>query len=222
MVRSGERGSSRQVLSLTRGYLTKCFCVAKLAIDFVGNVERSQKSRSRNVGSRERETLQSPQIVKLPIAILSSVVCLVVLLIASGAIASECSDRSIELRGAWGKARFAVEVADTERERAVGLMHRKTLPSSAGMLFVYARSGRVSFWMRNTFIPLDIIFANEDGVVQKVHSNATPLDETPIPGGDRIRYVLEINGGLAKAIGISVGSVMRHPAILQESAEWPC
>ncbi|SFM24872.1 DUF192 domain-containing protein [Shimia aestuarii] len=133
-----------------------------------------------------------------------------------------CTPTSLEIRGDWGQARFNVEVADTERARAIGLMYRERLPRSAGMLFVYEETGPVSFWMRNTLIPLDMLFVDQFGVISHIHHDAVPLDETPIPGGRAVRYVLEINGGLAKALGISVGSEMRHPAMIQSIAKWPC
>lgn len=119
-------------------------------------------------------------------------------------------------------AHFRVEVADTAPERSRGLMHRETLARGAGMLFVYPVAQRVSFWMRNTLIPLDMIFADARGVVRHVHENAVPLDETPIPGGESIQYVLEINGGVARQIGIAPGSVMRHPAITGSDVAWAC
>jgi hypothetical protein len=128
----------------------------------------------------------------------------------------------VELRGGWGRARFTVEVADTPAARAQGLMHRERLASGAGMLFVYPRPQPVYFWMRNTLIPLDMIFAGADGVVRRVHHMARPLDETPVHGGDDIRFVLEINGGLAARLGIGPGSEMRHPAIDPRLAAWPC
>jgi len=133
-----------------------------------------------------------------------------------------CDESSLLIRGDFGQARFSVEVADTEAERAQGLMHRSHMPSSVGMLFIYETTRPASFWMRNTLIPLDMLFADEHGVIQHIHSNAIPLDETPIFGGNSVRYVLEINGGLAKAMGISVGSEMRHQNFLQEIANWRC
>nr|WP_242500457.1 DUF192 domain-containing protein [Tropicimonas sp. IMCC6043] len=140
----------------------------------------------------------------------------------SAASAGEgCADDRVDLRGSWGSARFAVELADDASERARGLMFRETLPRSAGMLFVYETPGRVSFWMKNTLIPLDMVFADAHGVVKHVHSRAVPGDLTPIPGGTDIRFVLEINGGLAEAMGIGPGSEMRHPAIGAPAA-WPC
>ena len=133
-----------------------------------------------------------------------------------------CSDNQIKLRGTWGKAVFDVEVVADPAARAQGLMFRETMPRGAGMLFVYERPQTVAFWMKNTLIPLDMIFASEDGVVRKVHSNAIPGDLTPIPGGDNIMYVLEINGGLSEIYGINAGSEMRHEIFDKEVASWPC
>ncbi|MEM7720561.1 MAG: DUF192 domain-containing protein [Pseudomonadota bacterium] len=146
---------------------------------------------------------------------------LIVSLISATIAFAECDEGRVDLRGEWGQARFSVEVADTPSERSLGLMHRETMPRSAGMLFVYDRPQFVSFWMRNTLIPLDMIFMDETGTVQHVHENAIPLDETAIPGGQNIQYVLEINGGLSGRLGITVGSELRHPAF-GENAAWTC
>ena len=144
-------------------------------------------------------------------------------LLATGAQAADpaCRDDAVYLRGDFGTARFGVEIADDARERARGLMHRDSLPRSRGMLFIYGRPTYVSFWMRNTLIPLDMLFLDEHGVVQRVHHMATPLDETPIPGGHDILAVLEINGGLAKAMGLDEGTQLLHPAFGRDAA-WPC
>jgi len=147
---------------------------------------------------------------------------LAVVLFSSGtAIAEACREDAVQLRGPWGTARFGVELADTVRERARGLMFRESMPSSAGMLFIYRRPSFVSFWMKNTLIPLDMIFLDKHGVVQRVHHEAVPSDLTQIPGGQNILAVLEINGGLARGLGISQGSEMRHPAFGKDAA-WPC
>nr|WP_245873081.1 DUF192 domain-containing protein [Albidovulum inexpectatum] len=127
-----------------------------------------------------------------------------------------------EFRWDGGAARFSVEIADDESERARGLMHRESLPRGAGMLFVYDRPGPVAFWMKNTLIPLDMIFVAPDGRVTAVHSMAKPLDLTPIPGPSDTVMVLEINGGLARALGLGPGAVMRHPRLDQDKALWPC
>jgi uncharacterized membrane protein (UPF0127 family) len=126
------------------------------------------------------------------------------------------------LKGDWGQARFSVEVADTMRERSVGLMHRESMPRMAGMLFVYPRAQRVAFWMRNTLIPLDMIFMDATGTVRHIHHKAVPLDETPIRGGSGVQFVLELNGGMAERLGITVGSQMQHPSVARDRAVWPC
>ncbi len=134
-----------------------------------------------------------------------------------------CSEDRVELRGEWGTARFRVEIADDRRERAQGLMNVEEMPRLSGMLFVYDRPQQVNFWMENTLIPLDMIFMDPTGLVVNVHSNAVPLDRTPIPGGsDNILYVLELNGGVAEDLGIAPGSQMRHPSMDQDTALWPC
>lgn len=142
------------------------------------------------------------------------------LVLASPALAAPCRPDRIELRGDWGQAAFSIEVADTDASRAQGLMNRPSMPASAGMLFIYPQPVQARFWMKNTLIALDMIFADPAGVVQKVHSNAKPLDETVIEGGSGILYVLEINGGLARRLGIGPGTELRHPAI--SGAAWPC
>lgn len=144
------------------------------------------------------------------------------LCLLTGSAFALCAEDRVDLRGDWGAARFTVELADDPRERSVGLMHRETLPLGTGMLFAYEKPQPVSFWMRNTLIPLDMIFMDAQGRVTHIHENAIPLDETGIPGGDTdVQYVLEINGGLARRMGIDVGSELRHP-VIGESAAWPC
>ena len=136
--------------------------------------------------------------------------------------AADCSADLAELRWSGGSARFAVEIADTARERGKGLMYRDNLPASAGMLFIYERPQDVSFWMKNTLIPLDMIFIGPDGRVNGVHAMAKPGDETAIPGPGGSLMVLEINGGLAERLGLGEGAELRHPALDQETALWSC
>lgn len=132
-----------------------------------------------------------------------------------------CSAARVDLRWPGGRESFAVEVADDGAERARGLMGRKSLEPGAGMLFVYESPRRAQFWMKNTLIPLDMIFADVSGTVTRVHSRAVPGDLTPIDGGDGVALVLEINGGLAERLGIVPGAELRHPAV-GASAAWPC
>lgn len=142
------------------------------------------------------------------------------LVLMAGAAMGACRDDKVDLRGDWGSASFTVELADDNAERAQGLMNRESMARSAGMLFAYPAPRPVRFWMRNTLIPLDMIFLDDTGTVQKVHHEAQPLDESLVYGGDAIQYVLEINGGMARQLGISDGTELRHPAIA--AAAWPC
>ncbi len=143
-------------------------------------------------------------------------------LCAGGVAQASCTDGSVDLRSGDAVARFTVEVADTDAERSLGLMNRERLPKSSGMLFVYETPRHAVFWMMNTLIPLDMIFADATGTVTRVHANARPLDKTSIDGGNDVAFVLEINGGLAKRLGIVEGSELRHAAIDQTFAVWPC
>lgn len=143
------------------------------------------------------------------------------LVLASAPAFAQCSDGTVELRGDWGRAQFNVEIADDPAERSLGLMNRSSMARSHGMLFIYERPQHARFWMKNTLIPLDMIFLDAQGRVTRVHENAVPLDETPIDGGAGVRAVLEINGGLARMIGIAPGSLLRAPALGPDIA-WPC
>jgi uncharacterized membrane protein (UPF0127 family) len=142
----------------------------------------------------------------------------------AGIVAAEqaCQNNTVQLRGDWGNAQFNVELAITPEQRNVGLMNRASMPISSGMLFIFERPQTLSFWMRNTLIPLDMLFIDAAGVVQHIHHQAVPLDETSILGGDNLTSVLEINGGLAKKLGIIEGSELRHPSFGTDVAVWPC
>ena len=151
-----------------------------------------------------------------------AVVLAVGVLAMVGPVLAACSENRVDLRGAFGTAGFSVEVADTPEARAQGLMNRDSLPRSAGMLFVYDAPQRATFWMKNTRIPLDMIFLDSKGQVLGVHANARPMDTTIIDGGLGVLAVLEINGGLAARLGIAPGDMLRHPAFDPATAAWPC
>ena len=133
-----------------------------------------------------------------------------------------CRGDAVQVKGDWGQAQFSVDVADDNEERGQGLMFVESMPQSAGMLFIYEHPQTTRFWMKNTLISLDMIFADETGTVQKVHENAVPLSERLINGGREILYVLEVNGGIAARFGIGPGDILRHPGIGQDAAAWPC
>ncbi|SFR49208.1 DUF192 domain-containing protein [Litoreibacter janthinus] len=141
---------------------------------------------------------------------------------AGGAFADSCTPNRVNIKGEFGSISFRVEIADDFQERATGLMNRDSLPMLSGMLFVYERPQPLAFWMRNTLIPLDMIFVEPTGKVAKIHANAVPLDETAISGGDGLTHVLEIGGGLAAKFGISEGDILQHSSFNQNEALWPC
>lgn len=110
-----------------------------------------------------------------------------------------------------GRFDFMVEAADTPHKREVGMMCRKGLAADRGMLFDFRKpTDNVAFWMRNTLIPLDIVYIRPDGRVLSIARNARPLDETPLPAGGQIRAVLELAGGRAAQIGLLPGDKVAH------------
>lgn len=116
----------------------------------------------------------------------------------------------LEIASKSGVHVFAVEMANTPQEQARGLMFRRSLPEGQGMLFDFHQEQPTSFWMKNTYIPLDMIFIRADGTVSTVGANAVPYSERPIPSAGPVRAVLEINAGLAKSLGIEPGARVRH------------
>ncbi|CAN5882003.1 DUF192 domain-containing protein [soil metagenome] len=107
--------------------------------------------------------------------------------------------------------KFDVEMATNDAERARGLMFREKLGPYDGMLFDFHQEAPVSFWMKNTLIPLDMVFIGADGTVRHVHSNAVPLSTDAVPSQFPVRGVLEINGGSARLLGIKPGDKVKHP-----------
>lgn len=117
-------------------------------------------------------------------------------------------DLSIET--AHGVQRFHVEIADNDAEREQGLMYRRSMAADHGMLFDFNPPQQVSFWMHNTFLPLDIIFIGPDGRILNIAPNATPFSDDNIPSAGETRGVLELNAGRAAALGILPGDRVRH------------
>jgi uncharacterized membrane protein (UPF0127 family) len=101
---------------------------------------------------------------------------------------------------------FKVELAVTQEEQSRGLMFRKEMPSGSGMLFLNNNDEMHSFWMKNTYIPLDILFINGRHEVKHVHYGAKPLDETHISSRYPVQYILEVNAGRAKQCNITPGT----------------
>jgi len=136
------------------------------------------------------------------------------LLIASGwsAVAQEAGATStLTIQAASGTHSFSVEVADTPERRALGLMHRRSMPANAGMLFDFKSDQPVSMWMRNTIIPLDMLFIARDGRIVNIVERTVPFSETGIPSQGPVRAVLELNAGTASRLGIKPGDRVKHP-----------
>jgi uncharacterized protein len=138
------------------------------------------------------------------------------LLAAAGARAQDNSEikyerSSLVIVTAAREIKFDIELALTEPQRNHGLMFREKLGPYEGMLFDFYSETPVSFWMKNTLIPLDMVFIAADGTIKHVHANATPLSTDTIPSGFPVRAVLEINGGSARLLGIKPGDKVKHP-----------
>lgn len=113
-------------------------------------------------------------------------------------------------RGA--RYQFTVEMATTPQQQSMGLMFREEMAADAGMLFVFPEVRPASFWMRNTLIPLDMLFIDADGRILNIHERTEPLTETSRPSAGPVRGVLEVNGGLTDVLGIEAGDRVLHRA----------
>lgn len=131
-------------------------------------------------------------------------------LFASPSLAKGLKVERLAVVTSSGVHRFSVEIADTAETRERGLMFRTHLAADRGMLFNFRAVGSTAFWMRNTLIPLDIIFIAADGHIVSIAKNAVPHDETPIPSGGPVLGVLELRGGRADEIGARPGDTVRH------------
>jgi uncharacterized protein len=117
---------------------------------------------------------------------------------------------TVEVVTMRGRTRFQVEIAATRAQQERGLMFRKSLAPDHGMLFTYTRPQRVSYWMKNTLIPLDIIYIAPDGKILSIARNARPHDETPLASGGLVLGVLELAGGRAAQLGMLPGDRVLH------------
>lgn len=114
------------------------------------------------------------------------------------------------LETANGTHAFTVEVAETPEQRARGLMFREVMSGDAGMIFDYQRDLEISMWMKNTILPLDMVFISADGTVFSVKKGAEPYSLAHISSGGKVRAVLEINAGVADMLQIAPGDRVRH------------
>jgi uncharacterized protein len=120
-------------------------------------------------------------------------------------------EQTLEIVTRSGVHSFTVELAATDEARSKGLMYRRELPEGRGMLFDFKQDQNAAMWMKNTYIPLDMIFIRADGRIQRIAENTRPESEKIITAGAPVRAVLEVIGGTARKLGIRAGDRVAHP-----------
>lgn len=127
--------------------------------------------------------------------------------------ARSAEQQTLEIVSKSGVHVFTVELAVSDEERQKGLMFRRSLPESQGMLFDFKTDQDVSMWMRNTYVSLDMIFIRDDGRIARIAENTEVLSERIIPSGAPVRAVLEVVAGTAKKLGIATGDRVASPLL---------
>jgi uncharacterized membrane protein (UPF0127 family) len=139
--------------------------------------------------------------------------CLIVFALFLPPVAEAAGTGTLVLKTDSGEHSYTVEVADTDRERAKGLMFRRSLPKKSGMIFLYDPPQPVGMWMRNTYIPLDMVFITAKGTVRRVETNTQPFTTDIILSGGPVAAVLELNAGEAAEIGLKPGDRVVFPGL---------
>lgn len=168
----------------------------------------------------QRRRLSSSPVAAASVAAVSFFSILVFLLLTF--VLSACAQGPrIEIVGADGRPRASVriEIADTPASREYGLMFRKQLDQDAGMIFVFKEPQHLQFWMKNTIISLDMIFADKDGKIVGIVRRAEPFSETPDTVDGDSQYVLEVNGGFCDRHGITPGDTLRFEGFAPHAAD---
>ena len=137
-------------------------------------------------------------------------------MLVAGASGFAASAGTLILKTDTGDHSFNIEMATTDEERALGLMFRRSLPENAGMLFLYDQPQPAAMWMKNTLIPLDMVFISPGGAVHRIEANAEPFSLIVIPSEGPIVAVLELNGGEAAKIGLKPGDKVIYPGLAKE------
>jgi uncharacterized membrane protein (UPF0127 family) len=134
-------------------------------------------------------------------------------LVASGLAgpAEAIRRETLKLHTARGEHVINVEITETPEEKALGLMFRTSLADNAGMLFFYETPQEVTMWMRNTYIPLDMVFIRSDGIVHRIEAWTQPFSETIVSSGANVSACLELAGGAAERMGLKPGDRVEHP-----------
>ena len=142
---------------------------------------------------------------------LGSLTLILLAIFFSSEPARAAAQQTLEIASKSGVHVFSVEVVDNDADRAKGLMYRRELPEGRGMLFDFHRDQEVSFWMQNTYIPLDMIFIRGDGRILRIEENTEPLSTRMIPSRGPVRAVLEVIGGTSRKLGIAPGDQVASP-----------
>jgi uncharacterized protein len=117
----------------------------------------------------------------------------------------------LSLVTAAGDQVITIEIAETLEQKAQGLMFRKSLDDRAGMLFPYGQPQEITMWMKNTYIPLDMVFIKTDGTIHRIEVMTEPFSEATVASQGQVAAVLELNGGAAARLGLKAGDKVRHP-----------
>src|SRR6266851_795731 len=155
--------------------------------------------------------LHAPMIKRLAFAVL--LVAVAACLVASPPTARSAEQQILEIASKSGVHVFAVELAVTDEERARGLMYRRSVQESYGMLFDFKRDQEVTMWMHNTYVSLDMIFIQSDGRIRRIAENTETESDKIISSGGPVRAVLEVVAGTAKKLGIEPGDRVASPIL---------
>jgi uncharacterized membrane protein (UPF0127 family) len=156
------------------------------------------------------EAVLRPRQAIVPILAFLAVTSTSTVAVAAGGNVHACEPQKIEIVAGLEKRTFSIEVADDPKQQAQGLMFRPSLPANAGMLFVFDPPRQAKFWMRNTMIPLDMIFIDDTGRVESIAERNDPYSERVSSSQADVRAVLEINGGQSRQLGIEPGAQEVH------------
>lgn len=164
-------------------------------------------------GERTDFLMRNGRVLSVRLVLLRAMLASVLLLCGGLAprVAVAAEFQTLEIATKSGVRIFTVELATTEEEKTTGLMYRKELADGRGMLFDFSPEQPVSMWMKNTFIPLDMIFIRADGRILRIAENTEPQSTRIIPSGGLAKGVLEVIAGTAKKYGIAAGDRVAHP-----------
>ncbi len=141
------------------------------------------------------------------------------ILVSSGAHSQDTAQQlpidpqPLEIVTSAGIKTYLIEIADDNGERGIGLMNRKTMPAGQGMLFDFQTTRMVQMWMKNTYVPLDILFIGENGRIESIAENTVPQSLDIVGSKDEVRFALELVAGTANREGIRPGDPVRHRVI---------